>query len=384
MDQDINPSWVDVGPIAGPTGFTGSASTVRGYSGSVGYTGSRGAGYTGSASTVQGPTGYTGSAGADGAAVDKGYTGSQGVGYVGSQGATGPQGVSVNLLGTKDIVAHLPSFGQQLNDAWIVNETGDMYLWNTIDNVWSNIGKIVGYTGSTGSQGNVGYSGSAGAGYTGSASTAAGYAGSQGDVGYTGSAGAGYTGSASTAEGYTGSVGYTGSAGAGYTGSKGYVGSAGIAIVSGSAPPAVPAGTLWYNSNIGTLKVYYVGASSSFWVDVVGGPSGRAGYVGSAGTNDVPQNAQTSAYTLVATDAGKHISITTGGVTVPANTFTIGNAITIYNNSSVSQSIIQGSGVIVYLVGTSYTGNRLLAGRGLVSLLCVASNAFVLTGGGLS
>ena len=60
-------------------------------------------------------------------------------------------------------------------------------------------------------------------GYTGSASTASGYAGS---IGYTGSAGAGYTGSASTSTGYTGStgtqgsIGFTGSGGVGSTGPK--------------------------------------------------------------------------------------------------------------------------------------------------------------------
>jgi len=58
---------------AGSTGFTGS-------SGSLGYTGSAGAGYTGSASTV---VGYTGSQGPAG-----GYTGSKGdTGYVGSGGS---------------------------------------------------------------------------------------------------------------------------------------------------------------------------------------------------------------------------------------------------------------------------------------------------------
>ena len=47
-------------------GYTGSASTATGYTGSIGFTGSAGAGYTGSASTASGFTGsigYTGSAG---------------------------------------------------------------------------------------------------------------------------------------------------------------------------------------------------------------------------------------------------------------------------------------------------------------------------------
>jgi hypothetical protein len=99
---------------------------------------------------------------------------------------------------------------------------------------------------------------------------------------------------------------------------------------------------------------------------------------------DVPQNAKTSAYVLIATDNGKHISITTGGVTVPASVFAIGDTVTIYNNSASSQTITQGASVTMYLVGTATTGNRTLAQRGLCTVLCVASNTFVVTGGGLT
>jgi hypothetical protein len=98
----------------------------------------------------------------------------------------------------------------------------------------------------------------------------------------------------------------------------------------------------------------------------------------------IPQNAQTSAYVLVATDSGKQISITTGGVTVPASIFSAGDAIVIYNNSSSSQTITQGSGVTMYLVGTATTGDRTLAQRGVASILCVGSNTFVISGGGLT
>jgi len=98
----------------------------------------------------------------------------------------------------------------------------------------------------------------------------------------------------------------------------------------------------------------------------------------------VPQNAQTSAYVLVASDAGKHISITTGGVTVNSGIFSTGDTITIYNNSGSNQTITQGASVTIRQVGTSNTGNRTLAQYGLCTLLCVASNTFVITGGGVS
>ena len=99
---------------------------------------------------------------------------------------------------------------------------------------------------------------------------------------------------------------------------------------------------------------------------------------------DVPQNAQTAAYVLVASDNGKHISITTGGVTVNSGIFSAGQSVTVYNNSASSQTITQGTSVTMYLVGTATTGNRTLAQRGLCTIFCVASNTFVITGGGLT
>jgi hypothetical protein len=98
----------------------------------------------------------------------------------------------------------------------------------------------------------------------------------------------------------------------------------------------------------------------------------------------VPQNTQTSAYVLVAADSGKYISITTGGVTVPSGVFSAGETVTIYNNSSSDQTVTQGASVTMYQVGTANTGNRTLAQRGLATVICVASNTFVITGGGLT
>jgi hypothetical protein len=98
----------------------------------------------------------------------------------------------------------------------------------------------------------------------------------------------------------------------------------------------------------------------------------------------IPQNAQTSSYTLIASDAAKHISITTGGVTVPASVFSVGDAVSIYNNSGSSQTITQGAGVTLRFVGTATTGNRTLAQYGLCTVMCVASNVFVIIGGGVT
>ena len=98
----------------------------------------------------------------------------------------------------------------------------------------------------------------------------------------------------------------------------------------------------------------------------------------------IPQNAQTSAYILAASDVGKHISITTGGVTVNASIFSAGDAVTIYNNSGSNQTITQGTSVTLRSAGTANTGNRTLAQYGVCTVLCVASNTFVISGAGLS
>lgn len=111
----------------------------------------------------------------------------------------------------------------------------------------------------------------------------------------------------------------------------------------------------------------------------------------SAGASDasgdlrsVPQNSQTAAYTLVVGDTGKHVNITTGGVTVPSGVFSIGDAISIYNDSGSDQTVTQGASVTLRLAGDGTAGNKTLAGYGLCTVLCVGSNEFVIAGTGLS
>lgn len=103
-----------------------------------------------------------------------------------------------------------------------------------------------------------------------------------------------------------------------------------------------------------------------------------------AAAKTVPQNAQTGAYQLAIGDVGKHVSITTGGVTVPSGVFAAGDIVSIYNNSASSQTITQGGSVTLRLAGTATTGNRTLAQRGIATVLCVSSNQFVISGVGLT
>ena len=122
-------------------------------------------GYTGS-------VGFTGSQGIPGEFAALGYTGSRG--YTGSAGT---DGTSVEIVGTVASSANLPNpYNGSIGDGYITADTGNLWIWT--GSSWTNVGRIVGYTGSAGPAG----------GYTGSA-------GSPGPLGFTGSAGAGFTGS---------------------------------------------------------------------------------------------------------------------------------------------------------------------------------------------
>ena len=97
-------------------------------------------------------------------------------------------------------------------------------------------------------------------------------------------------------------------------------------------------------------------------------------------------NSQTSAYVLVAGDAGKTISITTGGVTAPASVLAAGNIVTIYNNSGSSQTITQGTSLTLQWAGqaSSSTGNRTLGLYGIATIVYISATNAVITGSGLT
>ena len=98
---------------------------------------------------------------------------------------------------------------------------------------------------------------------------------------------------------------------------------------------------------------------------------------------DFSSTTKSSNYTLTASDIGTLVQ-TNATVTVDQNIFTAGDAITIHNNSGSNITITQGTNVTFYLAGTSTTGSRTLAQRGVATVLCVASNAFVVSGSGLT
>jgi hypothetical protein len=100
----------------------------------------------------------------------------------------------------------------------------------------------------------------------------------------------------------------------------------------------------------------------------------------------LPLNSQTAAYIVAASDNGKVISITTGGVTVNDAIMSAGMVVTIYNNSGSSQTITQGTGVTLQWAGqaASTTGNRTLGLYGMATILFLSASSAVITGSGLT
>jgi hypothetical protein len=127
------------------------------------------------------------------------------------------------------------------------------------------------------------------------------------------------------------------------------------------------------------------GATGSTGPSGATGPTGATGVTGPNGPATVTQNSQTSSYTVVSSDNGKYVDITTGGVTFATTTaFTVGQNVVIYNNSTSSQTITQGSSVTLRWAGTATTGNRTLAQYGVATAICVGTNTYVIAGTGLT
>jgi hypothetical protein len=99
----------------------------------------------------------------------------------GPTGPTGAQGVAVNLKGSKDLISQLPATGNDPNDAWIVQEDGDLYVWD--GSIWYSAGQIVGPVGPTGASGADGADGADGL------NGATGPTGATGETGPTGPSG---------------------------------------------------------------------------------------------------------------------------------------------------------------------------------------------------
>jgi hypothetical protein len=152
---------------------------------------------------------------------------------------------------------------------------------------------------------------------------------------------------------------------------------------AGGAPATVTTGTgvvtaLGVNTgsagafvvNGGALGTPSSGALASCTVDGV-----------SIGYRNIPRSTTTT--TAVVGDVGKCIAVS-AGITIPNATFAAGDAVSIYNDSASAVTITQGASLTLRQAGTTNTGNRTLAARGMATVWFNSSSEAIISGAGVS
>jgi hypothetical protein len=109
---------------------------------------------------------------------------------------------------------------------------------------------------------------------------------------------------------------------------------------------------------------------------------------GTVTNSRIPVTLSNAAYTFVASDAGKAIgknNTTAYTYTVNNSIFGAGDVITVFNDSSTSNiTIAAGTGVTLYLAGTTTTGSRIIAPRGNATIFFTSASVAYVGGAGVT
>lgn len=186
---------------------------------------------------------------------------------------------------------------------------------------------------------------------------------------------------------------------------------------------AIYSGGTWYayspseGNRVSVDGAIYIYTSGS-WTVASGGGGGSGDVVGPASATDsavalfdsttgkllkdsgetiaslrsIPQNSQSTAYTLVLSDAGKHIlhpsaDTTARIMTIPANSsvpFPIGTAVTFVNQNGAGAMTIAITTDTMRLAGAGTTGSRTLAANGVATAIKLTSTEWIISGVGLT
>jgi len=152
----------------------------------------------------------------------------------------------------------------------------------------------------------------------------------------------------------------------------------------------VATGVSGFGTNVATALAVNVGSSGAAVVNggVLGTPSsGTLTNCTVDGTNpigyrDLPAvGTKTSSYTLAVGDVGKYVQVgSSGSITIPDATFTEGDAISIFNNTSGNITITC-SITTAYIAGTDTDKSTMtLATRGVATVLFISGTVCVVTG----
>jgi hypothetical protein len=114
------------------------------------------------------------------------------------------------------------------------------------------------------------------------------------------------------------------------------------------------------------------------------GPTGPTGPTGAAGGGIAAINAQTgTTYTLVSGDLNDLVTLSnTGGITltVPPSVFSANDIINIAQINTGQVTFAQGAGVTINSTGATATAPKLRARWSTASVICTASNTFLVVG----
>lgn len=155
-------------------------------------------------------------------------------------------------------------------------------------------------------------------------------------------------------------------------------------------------GSKWYNTV--SQEAYLLvdptpGAAKWILITLDAEDLGSAAFLSVEEVRSIPQNSQSAAYTLVLSDAGKHIfhpsaDTTNRTFTIPANSsvaFPIGTAVTFVNQNGTGGVItIAITTDTMRLAGTGTTGSRNLARNGIATALKITSTEWIISGTGIS
>lgn len=108
----------------------------------------------------------------------------------------------------------------------------------------------------------------------------------------------------------------------------------------------------------------------------------------SIGYINIPQNSQTTNYTTVLADSGKHIIMNGSSLTFTIDSnanvpFAVGTVITIVNANASNLSIAITSDTLTF-AGTTTTGTRTLGQNGIATAIKTASTSWLISGVGIS
>ena len=118
-------------------------------------------------------------------------------------------------------------------------------------------------------------------------------------------------------------------------------------------------------------------------IGVTTGPTGPTGATGAAGAV-LAINAQTgTTYTLVAGDVNDLVTLSNAGaitLTVPPSVFSANDTINIAQFGAGQVTFAQGAGVTINSTGATATAPKLRARWSTASVICTASNTFLVVG----